>query len=87
MPPVTNNHSATGYGKGYSGSYSTGRYDHADSLSAGDYKSAYGNATLSGSAGKLSCKLSLFWYWNDTGMTSLYATSNLGTMYALLANY
>jgi len=54
MPPVTNNHSATGYGKGYSGSYSTGRYDHADSLSAGDYKSAYGNATLSGSAGKLS---------------------------------
>jgi len=54
MPPVTNNHSASGYGKSYSGSYSTGRYDHADSLSAGDYKSAYGNASLSGSAGKLS---------------------------------
>lgn len=54
MPPVTNNHSASGYGKSYSGSYSTGRYDHTDSLSAGDYKSAYGNASLSGSAGKLS---------------------------------
>ena len=57
MPPVTNNHSASGYGKSYSGSYSAGRYDHADSLSAADYnKSAYGNAPLSGSAGKLSCK-------------------------------
>ena len=56
MPPVTNNHSASGYGKSYSGSYSTGRYDHGDSLSAGDYKSAYGTPSLSGSAGKLSCK-------------------------------
>lgn len=54
MPPVTNNHSS-GYGKSYSATYGTsaGRYDHTDSLSAGDYKSAY-SASLSGAAGKLS---------------------------------